>query len=57
MYMCIIISYGVVDGVANTLTEDSQTSELAYMWQCDPDLSHQITVEQTELPSTEVGIR
>ena len=52
----LIISYCIVDGVANALTENSQTSELANMWQCSPEISHQITVEQMELPSVEVGI-
>ena len=42
--------------MSSALTEDSQTSELANMWQYNPDLNHQITVEQVELASNKVTI-
>ena len=42
--------------VLNALTEDSQTSELANMWQYNPDLNHQITVELVELATNKVAI-
>ena len=52
MHYCIACEYVVL----NTLTEDSQTSELANMWQYDADLNHQITVELVELATNKVAI-
>ena len=54
IYVCSTMHTHCVNLLEYSLTEDRQTTELANMWQYNPCISHQITVEQVEAASNEV---